>query len=269
MSYINKENEENSKRDHFEGLLNEISEQIKIPIKQILDLDLFFSDNQQGQIIGFNQEFISAARIDNLFSCWAAVKAFQECKQDENQHSINLICLFDHEECGSQSSKGAGSNLLNQTLQRIWKTLKQTNVQQDSLEKAFANSFLVSADMAHSIHPNYADCHKQNHQVKLNEGIIIKTNHNQRYSTDSFTSSFVKQIANSGNIPYQEFIVKNGSPCGSTIGPIVSSNTGIKSVDLGTGSWGMHSIRETCGSLDSYYYFQFMKLFLEFNYDFK
>ncbi len=115
-------------------------------------------------------------------------------------------------------------------------------------------SFLISADMAHSIHPNYSDKHQSNHQVEINKGVVIKLNHNQRYATDIVSSSLFKIIAKQAKVPIQEVIVKNDSPCGSTIGPILSSGTGIKTVDVGCAMLGMHSIRETCGTLDGVYY---------------
>ncbi|EAR87946.2 aminopeptidase I zinc metalloprotease (macronuclear) [Tetrahymena thermophila SB210] len=262
------------KNNHYSGLLNLVADQIKVPSKKIIDLDLYFTDVQPGTLIGLNQEFISSPRLDNLFSSWAALRAITPTEVDtpevegENQNNskyIHMICLYDHEECGSQSFQGAGSNLLQQTTERVWKILAKdsNNVKSDSLNKAYLNSFLISADMAHSVHPNYCDRHKTNHQVKLNSGIVIKINHNQRYTTDSVSSALIKAVANDIQVPYQEFAVKNDSPCGSTIGPIVSSQTGIKAVDIGVASWGMHSIRETCGVLDSYYYVQLMSHFFK------
>lgn len=123
------------------------------------------------------------------------------------------------------------------------------------------NSFFISADMAHSVHPNYAEKHKESHKIKLNEGIGLKINHNQRYTTDSISASLIKTIAQKSSVPIQEFVVKNDSPCGSTIGPIVAPKTGIKACDIGAPQWGMHSIRETCGVLDAYYYVELMSGF--------
>lgn len=115
-------------------------------------------------------------------------------------------------------------------------------------------SFLISADMAHGVHPNYSDKHQTNHQVEVNKGVVIKLNHNQRYASDLVSTSLLKIIAKQSKTPLQEVIVKNDSPCGSTIGPILASGTGIKSVDVGCAMLGMHSIRETCGILDGAYY---------------
>lgn len=115
--------------------------------------------------------------------------------------------------------------------------------------------------MAHGVHPNYSDKHQSNHQVEINKGVVIKLNHNQRYASDLVSSSIVKILAKKANVPIQEVIVKNDSPCGSTIGPIISSGTGIKTVDIGCGMWGMHSIRETCGILDGTYYQDLFRTF--------
>lgn len=104
-------------------------------------------------------------------------------------------------------------------------------------------SFLISADMAHGIHPNYSDKHQNNHQCEVNRGVVIKTNFNQRYSTDVVSSSLLRIIADKGNVPIQDFIVKNDSPCGSTVGPILASGTGMKTIDIGVPMLGMHSIR--------------------------
>ncbi len=128
------------------------------------------------------------------------------------------------------------------------------NVGVDGFEKTIQRSFLISADMAHAVHPNYSEKHQSNHAVEINKGIVIKTNYNQRYATDLVSSSLIKAVAEKGNVPISDFVVKNDSPCGSTIGPIIASKTGIKTVDLGAPMWGMHSIRETGGVLDGVYY---------------
>jgi aspartyl aminopeptidase len=168
---------------------------------------------------------------------------------------INIAALFDHEECGSESAQGAGSSILIQSLFRIYKLLTEgKNVPADGFEKTIQSSFLVSADMAHGIHPNYPEKHQSNHAVEINKGVVIKINMNQRYATDLVSSTIIKAIADKAKVPISEFVVRNDSPCGSTIGPIIASKTGIKTVDLGAPMWGMHSIRETCGVLDGAYY---------------
>ncbi|CAD8200829.1 unnamed protein product [Paramecium pentaurelia] len=248
---------------HYKYLLNLITEQTGIPTSDILDIDLYFSDCQPPSYFGLNQEFISAARIDNLFSSFFALLAITNPESfTEDQTFINMICLYDHEEVGSQSAQGADSSLLSNNMKRIYDILSNsTQTSTDSFYKAIQKSFLISSDMAHSIHPNYSDKHQQNHRVKMNEGIVIKINHNQRYATDGVSSAILRVVAQSAEVPIQDFIVRNDSPCGSTIGPLQASNTGIKTIDIGAAQWGMHSIRETAGVVDGYY---LEKLFVEF-----
>ena len=111
-------------------------------------------------------------------------------------------------------------------------------------------SFLISADVAHAVHPNYAGKHEQKHQVKLGAGTVIKTNSNQRYATNSITGFFCREIARQAGEPVQEFVVRQDCPCGTTIGPIVAGATGVRTVDVGVPSLSMHSIRETMGVKD-------------------
>jgi aspartyl aminopeptidase len=115
--------------------------------------------------------------------------------------------------------------------------------------------------MAHSVHPNYSGKHQANHQVEMNKGVVVKINYNQRYASDLVSTSIFKMLAQKGNVPIQEIITRNDSPTGSTIGPIISSGTGIKTIDVGCAMLGMHSIRETCGILDGAYYQDMFKSF--------
>ena len=133
----------------------------------------------------------------------------------------------------------------------------------DDYEKSLQKSFFISADMAHSIHPNYADKHQANHQVELNKGVVFKINYNQRYASDLVSCSILKHLASKKNVPVQDFIVRNDSPCGSTIGPHLAAKSGIKAIDIGCAMLGMHSIRETCGVIDGVYYFDLMSSFYE------
>ena len=236
-----------------------ICEETGIAPETIIDFDLFFADSQPSSYFGLDDDFISSPRLDNLFSSFHAILAISE---SENTGSfINMAALFDHEECGSESAQGAGSPIVAQTVRRIYKILCGDDGKSDNFEKTMQKSFLISADMAHSVHPNYWDKHQTAHQIEINKGVGIKINHNQRYSSDLVSSSLLKIIAKRCKVPVQEFIVKNDSPCGSTIGPILASGTGIKAVDIGCGMLGMHSIRETCGVLDGAYY---QDLFKEF-----
>ena len=129
--------------------------------------------------------------------------------------------------------------------------------------RSIRRSFLISADMAHGIHPNYSEKHHSLHQPKLHQGIVLKNNANQRYMTDTVGSSILRAIADKVNVPLQDFIVKNDSPCGSTIGPMMAAKAGIKTVDIGAPMLGMHSIRETCGVIDLLYYRKLFQAFFD------
>jgi aspartyl aminopeptidase len=245
-------------KKHYRGLLDLISKKTGIPVKDILDLELSLADSQPSALIGLYEEFISSPRLDNLFSSYHALDALINSKEEALASSsyINFAALFDHEEIGSTSQQGADSNLLATTTQRIFKLLsqEQKDTKVDSYEKALKRSFLISADMAHSVHPNYPEKHQVDHKVKMNQGIVVKTNAQQRYTSDSTSSTILRALALKADIPVQEFVARNDMPCGSTIGPMSSSVTGIKTVDIGAPQLAMHSCREMCGVLDGYYY---------------
>jgi len=250
---------------HYGALLGLIAKEAGVKEENIVDLELSFADVQPGQLVGLYEEFISSPRLDNLFSSYAALEAIlsDEANQEKNSF-INLVCLFDHEEIGSTSAQGADSTIVSQNMRRIFNILKSAhsgNVAEDAFEKAIQRSFVISADMAHSIHPNYPEKHQSNHQVKLNKGIVLKNNANQRYATDGVGNGIIKSIAEKAGVPLQEFIVRNDSPCGSTIGPITAGQTGIKTIDIGSPQLAMHSIRELGGSIDALYYTRLMKEF--------
>lgn len=175
---------------------------------------------------------------------------------------VSMIMLFDHEEVGSQSAQGADSNMAAEITQRIFESLSQNSpMSMSEYYRAIRQSFLVSADMAHGVHPNYSEKHQPLHQPKIHQGIVIKTNANQRYMTDTVSSTIMRAVAERAGVPMQDFIVKNDSACGSTIGPMMAAKAGIKTVDIGAPMLGMHSIRETCGVIDMLYY---QKLFTTF-----
>lgn len=261
-----KNEEKNEDKKHSSGLLKLIAKEAEVDIKSIVDIDVYLYDSESSKLFGLNEEFISSARIDNLFSSFACLNAIIDSAENNSKSTfINMITLFDHEECGSQSYQGAESLFFLETLKRIHNVMgvKSDSIKIDSFEKALANSLLISADMAHSIHPNYSEKHQQNHQVKLNAGIALKVNNDQRYATDAVSASIIRLIAEKSDVPIQDFIVRNDSPCGSTIGPIVAAKAGIKTLDLGAPQLSMHSIRETTGVLDALYYDQLFKGFFK------
>lgn len=253
-------------KKHNEGLLNLIRKEAQLDQNDvIIDLDGYLFDSTPATLFGLNEEFISSARLDNLFTSFSAVNAIIESGEAYSKENtfVDVISLFDHEECGSVSFQGADSAFLVENLKRVFNLVSGKEAGIDDLEAAMQRSFLISADMSHSIHPNYPEKHQQNHQVKINAGVVIKTNNDQRYATDVVSASLVRIIAERNEVPIQDFIVRNDSPCGSTIGPMISAKTGIKTVDIGAPQLSMHSVRETAGVLDTLYYDRFFKGFFK------
>lgn len=205
----------------------------------VLDYELSFYDTQSAAVIGFNQDFIAGARLDNLLSCYAGLHALLESESDE---SCLLVCT-DHEEVGSCSACGADGPFLEQVLARLIDDQEQRT-------RVIQRSLLISADNAHGIHPNYPDKHDGNHGPKLNAGPVIKVNSNQRYATTSETAGLFRQFCLDSEVPVQSFVVRSDMGCGSTIGPITASRLGIRTIDIGVPTFAMHSIRELAGSHD-------------------
>jgi aspartyl aminopeptidase len=209
-------------------------------VAQVLDYELSFYDTQPSAVIGLKKEFIAAARLDNLLSCYVGLQALLAADTDK---PALLICT-DHEEVGSASACGAQGPMLEQCLQRM---IPDTELRLRTIDR----SLMISADNAHGVHPNYMDKHDENHGPILNHGPVIKINANQRYATNSETSSFFRQLCQQHDITPQAFVTRSDMGCGSTIGPITSSEIGVKTVDIGLPTFGMHSIRELAGTQDA------------------
>ncbi|MCX4191183.1 M18 family aminopeptidase [Methylophaga sp. OBS1] len=209
-------------------------------IGKVLDYEICFYDTQKAALTGLYGDFISSARLDNLLSCYVGLQSI--LKADGRRPGL-LICN-DHEEVGSQSSSGAQGTFLHSVLQRLSQT-------PENYQRMIDRSMMISADNAHAIHPNYPDKHDAEHGPILNRGPVIKTNANQRYATSSETSAVFRQLCNQQDVPVQDFVVRTDMACGSTIGPITASNIGIRTLDIGVPTYGMHSIREMAGSRDA------------------
>lgn len=228
--------------------------------EEVVDVDICLFDVHPSGFVGLDDEYIESARLDNLVSTWAGIHGLIDAGNDVGETDIAVAAAFDHEEAGSESWTGANSSCLRTWLER---TLGAFNQSHDALARVLRRSMLFSADMAHGFHPNYSEKHQVQHRPMLNEGIVIKSNGNQRYATHALTAAFVRAVAAKGGIPVQDFVVRNDSPCGTTIGPILSSGLGIRAVDIGCAQWAMHSIRETCGTADLEHYSKFATLYFK------
>ncbi|AFJ01206.1 Aspartyl aminopeptidase [Methylophaga frappieri] len=219
------------------------------PIGTVMDYEIALYDTQPAGFTGLNNDFISAARLDNLLSCYTGLQALLTA----SNRPAMLVCN-DHEEVGSMSASGAQGNFLQSVLQRLTQTPEQ-------YARMIANSWLISADNAHAIHPNYADRHDAAHGPLLNRGPVIKTNANQRYATNSETAAMFRHLCQQADVPVQDFVVRTDMACGSTIGPLTAGQIGIRTIDIGVPTFAMHSIRELAGSQDPYYLYSALNYF--------
>ncbi|CAO3697123.1 hypothetical protein CU097_012818 [Rhizopus azygosporus] len=251
---------------HHPLLIRILSKEMNVEPSQIRDFELAVYDTQKSTIGGACNEFIFSPRLDNLEMSFCAIKALIAAQDIDNDTNIRIAALFDNEEIGSQTAHGADSNLLPVTLQRLANTevIHATKeISSTAFEEAIHKSILVSADMAHAIHPNYSEKHEENHRPEMHKGTVIKVNANQRYATTAVTSLVLKELAKKHNIPIQEFVVRNDSPCGSTIGPMLSAKLGLRTVDVGNPQLSMHSIRETGGTDDVKHGIDLLRVFYQ------
>jgi len=212
----------------------------------IASLDLMLYDVQKAALAGPENEFLFASRLDNLAMCHAALLALTEGAAVDDA-ATRVAVFYDHEEVGSDSAQGGGSPFLGDTLERLLIGAKQPR---EGLMRAIARSLFISADMAHAIHPNYAELHDSRHGPVINQGPVIKVNNNQRYATDGVSSARFEALAERAGVPVQKFVIRSDMQCGSTIGPITAKGLGIKTVDVGNPMLSMHSIREMAGTRD-------------------
>lgn len=249
------------KDEHHSLLVDLLAKELKVPATAIKDFDLSLCDTQPACIHGAHNEFIASRGLDNLLMSFVCTKSLIDATDEKalaEDGQVRLVALFDNEEIGSRSQQGAASCMMSSVLKRI-------NNDAKSYDAAIRKSFLVSADMAHALHPNYPEKHEENHRPMIHKGLVIKKNGNQRYATNSVTTFLIEEIARRFKIPVQKFVVRNDMGCGSTIGPIISANTGVRTVDVGIPQFAMHSIREMCGTKDVYSSYQLIKnFFLEF-----
>ena len=219
-------------------------------VEKILEHELYFYDTQAPAQIGLNKQFIASARLDNLLSCYVGMVSLI----DSDDSLPALITCNEHEEVGSSSAAGAAGPFLKSALERLAGTNEGFSVMVNS-------SYMVSVDNAHGIHPNFSDVHDENHGPILNQGPVIKINNNQRYATNSDTSAVFSYLCEKVGVPYQKFVTRSDLGCGSTIGPISATTIGVNTLDVGVPTFGMHSIRETAGSKDSFYLFKVLREF--------
>lgn len=256
---------------HHKEMLDLVAEDLKLDsVEDIEDFELILYDYQGPTLGGLHNEFVFSGRLDNLTSCFTSMHALTLAADTDlkDEVGIRMLACFDHEEIGSSSAQGADSTFMPSVIERL-SVLKgdvtdvKEPVQIAQHHEVYSRSFFLSSDVAHAVHPNYASKYESQHKPIIGEGPVIKINANQRYMTNSPGLVLVKKLADIANVPLQLFVVANNSPCGSTIGPILASKTGIRTLDLGNPILSMHSIRETGGSKDIDYQIDLFRVFFE------
>ncbi len=227
----------------------------------VLAFDLMLYDTQRACVSGAEGEFIQAARLDNLASCHAALAALTMLVESAGHGPTCGIVLYDHEEVGSRSVQGAAGPFLAEVMGRIVSACDDSDAQ--AVSRALARSFLVSVDMAHAVHPNYADRHEPEHRPAIGQGPVVKMNAGQSYASDAETAGRFRSVCADLGIEPQYFVSRSDLPCGSTIGPITAARAGIRTVDVGNPMLSMHSCREMAGTRDVEPMIRVLHAFLE------
>ena len=222
-----------------------MAEEAEVRPEDILGHDLFLYDRTPGTLWGVNEEFVSAPRLDDLQCAFSSMEGFMQGNREE---SISVHCVLDNEEVGSSTRQGAASAFLKDTLMRINMGLGRT---QEEYYMALADSFMISADNAHALHPNYTDKTDPVNRPVLNGGIVIKYNANQKYCTDGVSAAIFKDICDRAKVPYQTFVNRSDMAGGSTLGNISNTQVPVKTVDIGLAQLAMHSVYETTGAKDT------------------
>ena len=263
---------------HHPYVVELIANEVDAEAADIVDFEMVLYDTQKSVIGGLNNELIFSPRLDNLMMSYCSVesliKSLASSSSLDKDSTIRLIALFDHEEIGSRTAQGADSNLLPAVVRRLSVLPASDSDHSDksydrldvdtatAYEQTLSTSFLISADMAHSVHPNYPGKYESHHRPEMNKGTVIKINANARYATSSPGIVLLQEVARRAKaassspssvkegVPLQLFVVRNDSSCGSTIGPMLSAAMGARTLDLGNAQLSMHSIRETGGAHD-------------------
>lgn len=245
----------NEKFEKNNYLVNAIAKELNVDAESILGFDLGLYEIEKGSLTGINEEFISAGRLDDMWMVYAGIKALIDSKS--NKATKVMVCM-DNEEIGSLTPQGANSALLLNILERIALALGKDR---EELHRALANSIMISADLAHAVHPNAEEKHDPTNRPVLGNGPVLKTAASGSYSTDSYNAAIFEGLCSAAKVPYQKFFNRSDVRGGTTIGPITSSLLTIPVMDMGAPLLSMHSIRELATVIDNVYS---VKLFTEF-----
>ena len=245
----------NEKLEKEDYLMNLLADELKVNKEDILNFELGLYEYEKGMLIGMNEELISSGRFDDLWMVYAGIRALID--SSENEATKVMICI-DNEEIGSLTAEGANSTLLNNILERIVIGLGKNK---EEYYRALANSIMISADLAHAVHPNLGSKHDPTNRPILEGGPVLKIAASGSYSTDSFNGAIFAGVCETAGVPFQKFVNRSDVRGGTTIGPVTAANLTIPVIDMGAPVLGMHSIRELASVKDNYYT---IKAFTEF-----
>lgn len=236
-------------------VLADLAEILGVDAAEITGYDIMVADTNTPARFGADDALFAAGRMDNLSSVFAGLVALLDAAENADSHGdysaphISVLAAFDHEELGSESRSGASGPFLAEVLSRISLGL---GASEEERMRAIADSWCISSDAGHAVHPNYSERHDPTVQPIFGGGTLLKINANQRYTTDAHGAALVARLAAASGANYQEFVSNNAMPCGSTIGPLTATRIGIRTVDVGTPLLSMHSARELAHVDDLY-----------------
>nr|BAN65768.1 aspartyl aminopeptidase, putative [Babesia bovis] len=211
-------------------------------------MDLCMFDITKSSLSGLYEEFLSSARLDNLASCFSVLGGFVDfVKSNDYSNYITCVIFYNYEEMGSLMASGANSDITIEWIKKIFDSMGS------SFEENKDRAMVLNVDMSHAVHPNHSERHSDTHQPHFHEGLVMKRNINGRYATELRAAAVVIETAREAGIPIQDFRVPNDSPCGSTVGPFLSSRLCVPVVDVGIPQLAMHSIREICSTVDMWH----------------
>ncbi len=237
---------------YFQSLL---AEQLKVPVEDILDYDLFIYNLDKAYQVGRKEEFICSPRLDDLSSVYALLHGIvgESCEKD-----IHMICLFDHEEIGNRSKQGSASWFTSMLLEKIFQSLGKDRVK---LMETLHRSLILSVDVAQAYHPNFSIKYDPTNIAELNKGFAFKIDTAQRYAFDTGAIAMLQQLCDLHQIPYQKFLNRSDATAGHTMGPEISTQLPVRTVDIGVPILAMHSATETMGAKDLESILKLMEVF--------
>lgn len=241
--------------DEKQAFLNLIAREAGVAKEDILSYDLFLCNRMEGTVIGCNQELIASPKLDDLECVFASMKAFL---LETSKDYVTMCSVFDNEEVGSMTKQGAGSTFGTDVLKRIICGLGKS---EEDYYRAIAGSFLMSADNAHGVHPNDTQKTDPSNRPYLNQGLVLKYNAAQKYTTDAKSAALVKYLCRREKIPYQIFFNRSDMPGGSTLGNIFMGQVSMQAADIGLPQLAMHSAYETAGAGDLDGMIRFLRAF--------